>query len=234
MTQDWTQFLTNIAQRQDLDDFFPPDKYEDKEPAFLASGPALTAGLVAARVLEIIARRGGTRVDISAFSELRSMIQSSVPDEVSSLTDDEASRILDWLDRHPEPTDEPPGGEHKTEIQRHLDLLSEADIESRRSVVEFAMAQDYDLELEYYETDDQSWPIIRCSPEQLTDEQFDEDTLESVRVDTLAGSLSIPLERIRWLMPIAKRDVPVTTDESDDSGEVIPFPSSDSETDDRD
>jgi hypothetical protein len=127
-----------------------------------------------------------------------------------------------------------------------------AGIENRISVAKFAIEQGHNLELEYFEESDSTWPRFRCEPIEVLDEPDDapegdgqradeveeerEDEAEEVRapilrVERRGEQLDLPVRNIRWLMPVT-RDAE-TDDEAmrEQLGKVLDFPGPDDDED---
>lgn len=194
--------------REDLHEEFPPDLLEDDAPAMLSSLQEIVAGVVAARLLETLAARGGTRIKTSALSSLSHKLSQALPEHAAHHALEEAERVLSWLDathaaRAPlEPADE-------------IDLMTGADLEARRGAVALAMNASLDLELEYYDASLGSWHRLRGTPSMP-----DADTLE---LHGRIGSLKLPLSHVRWLMPVARVDTGVVF-KTQNEGRVLTFP----------
>jgi hypothetical protein len=242
---DWRAFLTGRRVREDLYHSFPPEDLDDYQPALLNEGSVLSAARVAARLLQVVAKRGGSRVDATAIERLISILDEAMPDSATPQCDDEAARILDWLETAEQvPPDE---RDHAT-LPPELDLMLGAGIEDRISVAKFAIEQGHNLELEYFEESDSTWPRFRCEPIEVLDEPDDapagdgqrddegedgaEDETEEVgapilRVERRGEQLDLPVRNIRWLMPVT-RDAE-TDDEAmrEQLGKVLDFPGPD-------
>ena len=241
---DWRAFLTGRRVREDIYHSFPPEDLDDYQPALLNEGSVLSAARVAARLLQVVAKRGGSRVDSTAIERLLSLLDESIPDSATPQCDDEAARILDWLETAEQvPPDE---RDHAT-LPPELDLMLGADIESRISVAQFAIEQGHNLELEYFKESDNTWPRFRCEPIEVldepddaepTDDEQDEDGGEEdtaggpvLRVERRGAQLDLPVKNIRWLMPVT-RD-PEADEEAmrEQLGKVLDFPGPDDDED---
>jgi hypothetical protein len=247
---DWRHFLTGRSAREDIFDSFPPEKMGDYQPAMLTSAEMVIAARVGARLMQILGRRGGSRVDASTLENMMEVLGESMPEGAEPLCDDEVARILNWLETA-EPL--PPEEREQETLPPALDLMLAADIESRVSVAQFAIAEEVDLELEYFDADRNTWPRIRCTPTDIRDavdedmavrDEPDEveegadrsDLIEGVAepvlvVDRMDDRFGIPLKNIRWLMPVrphaesgdAKQSD--REDESSEGGRLLDFPS---------
>jgi len=218
---DWRDFLTGRKAREDLYDEFPPEHRTDHQPALLNSAEIVAAARVAARLLHVVARRGGSRVDPSDVEQLVSSLDEILPDGSSPQCDDEVVRILEWLETAEQiPPDE---RDHDT-LPPELDLMLESDVESRVSVAEFALAADHDLDLEYFDDDSQTWPRFRCRPLEIR--MSDDDQLDpTLRVERRGDELELPVRNIRWLMPVRRRSADDDAALREKLGEVLDFPS---------
>ncbi|MFB6350282.1 MAG: hypothetical protein ABEK29_00615, partial [Bradymonadaceae bacterium] len=76
---DWRDFLNGLRPREDLYETFPPDKRTDYEPTLLNEGSVLVAARVAARLLFIIAKRGGSRISAEPLEKLVHILDGALP-----------------------------------------------------------------------------------------------------------------------------------------------------------
>lgn len=206
-TKDW---FTRRAPREDLQDPYPNDLLEDDAPLLLQSLEHVSAVIVAARVMHAIAAKGGSRLKPSLWEGLVARVTRVVPSHVVSLAEDEARRILGWLDR--------PAAEQldqEDEESSDLALMSEADLKVRASVASFAMESGLDLEFEYHDEIDDLWLRLRATPVEV-----DEEVL---RVTAGAGPITIAFASIRWLMPVRHKDDGVVVRPRPE-GKVLRFP----------
>lgn len=207
---DWKQFLLGRQPRHDLGETFVPDLVEEHEPALINTMAMLNAAAVGARLLKVVAERGGARLKPSALDKLLDVVHHALPEEVVHHCDDEARRIVEWLE-HPEPIDHdallPDAGLPELDIMRH------SDIASRVSVAEYAIAEGMDVELEYYEPERRIWPRIRAEPVDIVFEDDEAAAAAFVEApyfvfEDESGLLHIAVRNVRWLMPVAHRDTP--------------------------
>lgn len=218
---DWRDFLTGRRPREDLYDTFPPENRSDHQPALLNAAEVVAAARVAARLLHVIAKRGGTRVDSEALEQLIGSLDEVLPDGSSPLCDDEAARILDWLETAEQM---PPDERDHEALPPELDLMLESDIESRVSVAEFAIEEDYDLDLEYFDEESSTWPRFRCRPVELL--ESDDDELDpTLRVERRGDERDLPVRNIRWLMPVQRQSAGGGAAVREQLGDVLDFPS---------
>jgi len=233
---DWQQLLDGWHPRGDLYDDFPPRHLDDLQPALLNETALLNAVAVAARVLEVVAQRGGTRLESSHFTSLLSRVQDVLPTSAKNHCDEEAKRILQWLESADRVDEEDLAD---SGLPPELDVMMASDIKSRVSVARFAIDEDYALELEYFDEERQVWPRAYCEPvaingleEEASDdgESDDEDrALEDVElvVDQAGETRHIPVQSIRWLMPVNQRQTRSSTIDEEDAPEpadVLDFP----------
>lgn len=217
---DWRDFLTGLRPREDLYETFPPDNRTDHEPTMINDGSMLTAARVAARLLFLVAKRGGSRIDPEPLEKLIDLLDQALPETAPPHCDDEAARILDWL----ESADTIPPDERDHErMPPELDLMLGADIESRISVAEFAIDEKHDLELEYFDESSNTWPRVRAEPVAVhrPDDESDEPTLEVERHDE---TLELPIRTIRWLMPVRQTPEAAVPPAHEQMGELLDFP----------
>ncbi len=218
---EWREFLSGRRPREDLYETFPPDNRSDYEPTLLNNGSVLAAARVAARLLFVVAKRGGSRLDPAPLERLIDLLDEALPETAAPHCDEEAARILDWLE-----TAEtlPPEERDHERLPPELDLMLGADIESRISVAEFAIDQDHDLELEYFDEETNTWPRVRCEPQAVHQpgEAFDQPMIEAKGSDE--QTLHLPVRSIRWLMPVRKTPEPTGPPLREQMGEVLDFP----------
>lgn len=183
--------------RWDLDESFPPSLQPNIRGAIFSAMPSITASFVALELLRLVAARGGTRVTPSAIEGALEVLAHAVTDDVPPHCRDEARRIASWLS-------DPPA-EARTEPQPDADLrvMHESDVRSRVALVRWAVAEELDLELEWFDPDEGRWPRRRATPVGVVDDD-EEDPL--LVIETLAGESKIPVSHIRWLMPVERRD----------------------------
>jgi hypothetical protein len=230
---DWSEYLQEIEGRDDLDSPFPVDKFEKLEPALITTASLLAGTFAAAKVLQVVARRGGTRFSPEIFTKLSDLVASSVPDGVKNLAEDEAGQILDWLENAryiARRGDEPPTGNLSGESDE-VEIVFDADIQSRISVVEFALREDFDLELEYYDRQMEMWPRLRGTPVELNTFEDSDQTQHHLKLDVGERTYDIQVRYIRWLMPVSREFSPEYTPADEQKGEVIPFPTGDDDGD---
>ena len=219
---DWREFLTGRRPREDLYETFPPEKRTDYEPTLLNDGSVLAAARVAARLLFLIAKRGGSRVSPEPVKKLVGILDKALPETAPPHCDDEAARILDWL----ESADRiPPDERDHDRMPPELDLMLGSDIENRITVAEFAIDEDHDLELEYYEDATNTWPRIRCRPLAIHRAEDREDDLldPTLEVDEAGETLELRIRTIRWLMPVTRTPKHGPT-AREQMGDVLDFP----------
>lgn len=222
---DWQDFLPGLQPRDDLQQDFAAESFEADQPALLTNHTVMTAALVAARVLEIVAHRGGTRIKPSALERLRRIIARALPEAAVNLCNDEAERVLRWLTKaEAYRGEEPPGRGESPEV----DIMFDADIESRISVAQFALEEGFDLELEYLDDDRNIWPRVRCTPVELLTVEGDDGADEpALLLDCDFGELEIPIHHVRWLMPVSSR--PQRRTKKKPGAKVLTFPTGDSD-----
>lgn len=195
---------------------FYPDKVDVEKPVLLNTMGPMSAAFVGARLLRAMAARGGTRVRPSASEKLEGLIGRALPDEVLHHCEAEAERILEWLDLELPAEDLLQSASPSPE----LDIMVAADLESRLSVARFALEEDYDLELEYFDEESKSWPRLRAALLEISDESA-ADFHTALLLRDAQGEWEVPLKHVRWLMPVPPRSY----DEDDDKGaDVLQFP----------
>jgi hypothetical protein len=216
---DWRDFLTGKRARDDLFETFPPENRSDRSPALISDGESVLAARVAAKLLEVVAKRAGTRVDSSAIDTLLDVLDESLPEEARHHCDDEAGRILDWLEHG----DEVAPDETETGLPPELDVMLEADLDNRLSVAAYAIESEYDVELEYFDEASNTWPLVAGTPLEITGDD-DGDAPPSLRLERGDEEMEIPIRNIRWLMPIRHETSPDTDPMEEELGRVLDFP----------
>jgi hypothetical protein len=214
----WRSWFRNHPPRPDLDQPHYSEHNDDYRPALLNTHGKLSAALVAARLLEVLAFRGGTRVKPSLLSQLIELLSISLPVESVQHADEEVTRILSWIE-HPQTFEKIDPGQDASQTPE-LDMMYAADIESRLSVARFALSEGFDLELEYYDDGRQSWPRLRGTPVEILDAD-DERPLLAI-LDEGDRHWEIAVQSLRWLMPVTRRSRHHRP--SAPRGEVVPFP----------
>ncbi len=204
----------HLSPRSDLRDTFPPAEVATVRAAMLGSPTAVSAALVALELLELVAERAGTRVRPSAIEEATTLLRVATADGVDPQCSDEARRIAAWLEGAAEALREAPDEEDD-----NVRVMHESDIRSRLDLARYAIAEELDLELEWWDPEDQRWPRRRATPARVDDDPA------TLVIETLAGDLEIPMEDVRWMMPVERRDDAVRTR----VGKVLEFPSFSSE-----
>lgn len=185
--------------RRDIEEAFPPRLVDTLGPGVLTTPAQVNAALVAAELLALVARRGGSRIRPAEVDEALANLDRAVTGDVRAHCRDEARRIAAWIE-------DPPRGEAPVEGPLDdLGLMHAADIRSRVSVAKWAMAAGLELELEWYEPETDIWPRERGTPTDIFDP--DEDTAV-LAIETATGEYEIPVVNIRWLMPVERRDRP--------------------------
>jgi hypothetical protein len=219
---DWSDLMRGLAPREDLDADFPAENFDQEQPVWLSREDVLNGALIAARVMEVIASRGGARVGSAVFRTLRKTVANGVDESARNLCDDEARRVLRWLEEA-EPASDTEGDDGPPEV----DVMYASDLKSRASVAKFAIDEGYDLEMEYFDDARETWPRIRCTPLAVRHEDSDEEEL-SLRFEGRHGDREVPLRQVRWLMPVTRRELPDGVRRKE-PGEVIRFPAGRSE-----
>lgn len=208
-----SDYLVGFAPRHDSGEAFYPDRATGHAPAMLNSMNLLSAAAVAANVLGAIATRAGTRVKPSSITKLIDILQNALPDEVLHHCEAEAERILTWLAEAPSTRTEEETGVPE------LDIVRSGDLESRRAVATWAMAEGMDLEAEFYDADRRLWRRVRATPERL--EEIEGSETLTLTVD--AARYELAITDIRWLMPVERN--PDRAGEAK-MADVLPFPGS--------
>lgn len=183
--------------RVDLDEAFPADLVDTLGPALLGDSRPTTAALVAAYLLRLAARAGGTRVRPSAIDAAIDHLERAVAADARRWCEDEAKRIARW-------TVEPPSAEPPEGLAGDRAVMAEADLPSRRALVEWAIAEGLDVELEWFDEAEDRWPRLRATPRGL--EQTEDELL--LRLRTTLAEIAVPLRDVRWLMPVYRLNEP--------------------------
>lgn len=234
----WRQHLRSLNPRIDLRETFYPEQLEPRHPALLSSGSLLATSLVALRLLNIIATRGGTRMKPTWTHRLCGLLEDALLPEAIVHCDDEVARILDWLEGRAEtlPPDTDQLDQNLPSPTPELDIMFAAELESRISVAQFALTEHFDLQLEYYDEKSKSWPRLRVTPLDIlrtpADAPDDQPAILLLVSNSDAQQLTIPFQSIRWLMPVTRNTTdpephPEPTVPKDPSpGRLLSFPGS--------
>ena len=194
--------------REDIDETFPARLVEPLGPALLGTMRHIAPLLVSAELLDRVVRRGGTRIRPSELHEAMEILRRAVSEDVQAHCRDEAQRIAEWIEHPAAPAPTPGPGDD-------LSLMHEADIRSRISVAHWAMANELDLELEWYHEETKTWPRGRGTPLRLETVEGD----ECLVIRTPIGEVTIPVVNLRWLMPVEPREAHVAP-----QARVLQFP----------
>ena len=207
----WREVLQGLGPRRDLGENWPAALAEALAPALLPGGQAVVAVRVAARVMLVIAQRGGTRVRVSALERAISVLNKSLPEEVQRHADDEAARALRWLEERPAPE------QGAAAPLPELRIMEQADVGVRREIAALAIAEGLDLEMEYHDEEAERWPRRRVMPLEVTE-------AEALRFLAQPGEEAeeVALRRIRWLMPV--QPLPPPPMPQAPTGRVLRFP----------
>jgi hypothetical protein len=211
-TPSWDGLLSGHAPRDERDAAFPPDLLEDESPILLSRMGDLVAAAVAARVLEVVARRGGAHHTPSDFGALRARLTRALPEHASRHADAEARRVLEWLTDAAPPSPPSPA-------TRQLEVMDRADVDSRAQLVRYAMDASLELELELHVPHDGTWERLRGAPEELI-EGAEPSVVLRLRGDR---AREVELRDVRWLMPVRPRG-DITHREEPQVAEVVTFP----------
>ena len=208
----WDDLLSGHAPRSERDAAFPPDLLEDESPVLLSRMVDLVAASVAARVLEVVAARGGAHHTPADFAALRSRLTRALPEHAAHHADAEARRVLEWLTDSAPPSPPSPA-------TRQLEAMDHADLDSRAQLVRYAMDAELELELEFHVPHDGTWERLRGAPEELI--EGDEPSL----VLRLRGDRAreVELRDVRWLMPVRQRG-DIRHREAPQVAEIVTFP----------
>lgn len=213
----WHQYFQNLRPRIDLRKNFYPEQLEPRRPALLSSGSLLATCLISARLLHTIAQRGGTRIKPTWTRKMCTLFEDALLPEAVVHCDEEVTRILEWLEGRAEtlPPDQLEPETCYDATAPELDIMFAAELESRLSVVHFALAEDFDLQLEYYDEQTDSWPRLRATPLEIhhinpenTPDADAPANNQSILLSLLTSeqqSCTIPLKSIRWLMPVTRQ-----------------------------
>ncbi len=206
----WRTLLRSLNPRIDLRESFYPEQLEPRHPALLTSGSLLATGLVAARLLNIIAMRGGTRMKPTWTHRMCALLEDALLPEARVHCDDEVARILEWLEGRAETqsTDPDDLDQNLPSATPELDIMFAAALESRISVAQFALGEHFDLQLEYYDEKSKSWPRIRVTPQDIlhtpAENPDDQPSFWLLVNDSNDQPITISFQSIRWLMPVTR------------------------------
>jgi hypothetical protein len=206
-------FLRGFAPRHDSNEPFYPDRATGHAPAMLNSMGLLSAATVAARVMQSVSHRAGTRVKKSKFDKLVDVLENAIPEEVFHHCSAEAERVLAWLAEAPTTL-----ADEETGVPE-LDIVRAGDVESRRAIARWAMDEGLDLEAEFYDAERRLWRRVRATPIDLVDNES--HLGETLLLDVDSARYELAITDIRWLMPVG-RD-PNAAGEAE-LAEILPFP----------
>src|SRR5699024_8141717 len=99
--KNWQQFFQHRGIRRDLKEDFYPDHWEQEKPLLLNTFDPILAAFISAKVMQVIVKKGGSRLKPSAIDELEKRVKRSIPQEILSHCDREAEKILEWLENPP-------------------------------------------------------------------------------------------------------------------------------------
>lgn len=189
-------FLRNRAPRAPRRSPWLPGLEEGAEPLLLHDAETVANLAIATTILEVIARRGGSRMAPSRLKNLHEMFQGALPDFVAPHIREEVRQVLDWLD-HPK---EHPDEVWKDPTTAAMELMSESDVEGRAKIAARAIENEEDLEFEYIDLERKEWFRLRATPLEVREED------EQVLIVFQFGRqrLEIAAKHIRWLMPVRR------------------------------
>lgn len=213
----WRRFFKGWAPREGGKRGVYPGSWELEGPLFINLAEPVAAAFVGARVLRAVALRGGTQVMPSALEKLEELLQRALPKDVTAHLAAEAEAILEWIEARPSQTVEDERGAARSE----LEMMVGSDLESRLSVARFALAEGYDLELEYFDPESKTWTRTRAVLEGI--EGDDEAGLEwALTLWDRGEEWSLSLKYVRWLMPVHLSDFEKRAPSP--GAQVLPFP----------
>jgi hypothetical protein len=163
-------------------------------PAMLGTMRPIVAALVGAYLLRHVSSAGGSRVGTGAVDEAIGQLERAVSRDVRAHCREEARRIARWTQEAA--SEPPPRSTYADELER----IGDADLDSRVSVMQWAVAQELDLEMEWYDADEDYWPRERVRPLEV-----DTDGAPTLHVRFGSDDRAIPVVHIRWLMPVERR-----------------------------
>ncbi len=215
--EDTRDLLRGRVPREDRDHHYAPLSKGDAEPVILQKSTDIAALAACTALMEIVAKRGGTRYKPSQLAPIAERLFGALPDHLRPLIQDEVLRVALWLDQsHDAHGEEQDGWIDPAEAAKSV--MDEADISNRLDVVRLAIDREMDLEFEYHDVEDDRWYRLRARPEEV---DRSED-LWRLEVSLGKTSLQIPVARIRWLMPVERKDAQIA--QSAPTAEVITFP----------
>lgn len=190
------EFLRGRAPRPPRRSPWLPGLEEGAEPLLLHDAESIANLAIATTVLEIIARRGGSRMAPSRLANLNEMFQGALPDFVAPHVREEVRQVLDWLE-HPK---EHPDDVWKDPATAAMELMDESDVEGRVRIARRALETEEDLEFEYVDLDRREWFRLRATPIEVREE--DEQMVIAFQFGR--QTLEIAAKHIRWLMPVRR------------------------------
>lgn len=214
----WDELLNLFGPRAPLQAPEGLNKLDPVRPAVFQSVSSITSLYIAARVLQVITARQGAAVSPQQLEQVLASLSGALEPTTRALADEEARHILRWLQAPPalaQGLPEPPHPE--------LDWMRR-DTSAKQEVFSLALERELDVELEYYEPQEDRWPRQRLSPTRLV--LAPEPELHFV--DEAGQALIILARHVRWLMPVRRR----SEQEDAPKAKVLSFPWSAGEGDD--
>lgn len=201
-------FFYGVGPRVDVNEAFPPLMMEPAHPALISSTQDIMAAAVASRLLQVLSKRGATRLKPSDTATFVKVAYDSLPEGAAAQCDDEVLRILRWLESPPldEEAPEPP----------ELAVMHSADVSARVATLKFAKAEGLDIELQYFDLERRTWPRMFASVVRIDESR----EMPYVVLDIDGATAEVDCDQIRWVMPVSARNRPRKKPPAD----VLTFP----------
>lgn len=187
----WDDFLPQHGPRQPLQAPEGLQKLEPLGPAIFQGSAELHTVWIALRLLQVLTQRQGAACSPQVLQTMLTRHERALEPQAQHLADEEVRRILRWLQAPSSPDQAPAHSPHP-----ELEWMSQ-DLEARQEIFSLAISRQQDLELEYYDIDQDLWPRLRLRPVSLLTEP--EPTMTFLERDQ---PLHIPVKHVRWLVPV--------------------------------
>lgn len=206
----WDDFLPQHGPRQPLQAPEGLEKLDPLGPAIFQGSAELNTAWIALRLLQTLTQRQGAATSPQVIQTMLARLERALEPHTQHLADEEVRRILRWLQAPQAPSQEIEPAPHP-----ELEWMSQ-DLEARQEIFSLAVSRQQDLELEYYDLEQDTWPRLRLRPISLIDDP--EPTMFFLERDQ---PLHIQVKYVRWLVPVHRPKAQPAP-----AARVLTFPSS--------